>query len=74
MHNGILIFIAPPSFEELKKRLEGRQTEAPEVIQTRLDQAAREKNDSKNYDYIIVNDEVSNAVKNLEEIISQYAI
>ena len=72
--DAVLIFIAPPSFEELKKRLEGRQTEAPEVIQTRLDQAAREKNDSKNYDYIIVNDEVSNAVKNLEEIISQYAI
>ncbi len=71
---AVLIFIAPPSFEELKKRLEGRQTEAPEVIQTRLGQAERENKESKNYDYIIINDKIPNAVKNLEEIISQYAI
>lgn len=72
--DAVLIFIAPPSFEELKKRLEGRQTENPEAIRTRLAQAEREQNDSKNYDHIIINDTIQNAVENLEKIISQYLI
>ncbi len=72
--DSVLIFIAPPSFEELEKRLKGRKTEDTIVIKTRLAQAAREQKESQKYDHIIVNDELSNAVKNLEKIISQYAI
>ena len=69
-----MIFIAPPSFEELKKRLEGRKTEDAATIQKRLSQVEREKESSKEYDYIVVNDEIEKAVKRIEEIISQSAI
>ena len=72
MPDAVLIFIAPPSFEELEQRLRGRQTESEEVIQKRLNQAAREKEDSKNYHYVIVNDTISATVEKLEEIIANY--
>ncbi len=72
--DSVLIFIAPPSFEELKKRLEGRKTEDEATIQKRLSQVEREKESSKEYDYIVVNDEIEKAVKRIEEIISQSAI
>ncbi len=70
---AVLIFIAPPSFEELKKRLEGRHTEDAEVIEKRLSQAEREEQASQKYDYIIVNDTIKNALNNLEKIVSKYA-
>lgn len=69
MPNAVLIFIAPPSFEELEQRLRGRKTESEAVIQKRLDQAAREKEDSKHYHYVIVNDTIEDTVKKLEKTI-----
>ena len=72
MQEAVLIFIAPPSFEELENRLRGRQTEGEEVIQRRLAQANREKEASQYYDHIIVNDTIPNTVKQLENIIASY--
>jgi len=68
MPETILIFIAPPSLEELKKRLIGRGTESEEAIQKRLNCVEQEQENSKKYDYIVINDTVENAVLKLEEI------
>ena len=69
MDNAVLIFIAPPSIEELEKRLRGRHTETEEAIQRRLNSIKLEMENSKQFDYIVVNDTVENAVKELEKII-----
>ena len=64
-----LIFILPPSMEELKNRLINRGTDSKESIEGRLDIAKDEIKTSKVYDYKIVNDDLDNAVKELEQII-----
>ena len=69
MDNAVLIFIAPPSIEELEKRLRGRHTETEEAIQRRLNSIKLEIENSKQFDYIVVNDTVEHAVKELEKII-----
>ncbi|MCX7746847.1 MAG: guanylate kinase [Clostridia bacterium] len=65
----ILIFILPPSFEELRKRIIGRGTEIAEVIEKRLEKAKKEIAFISNYDYIIINDEVNRAVDELDSIL-----
>ena len=69
MPEAVLIFIAPPSLEELEARLRGRHTETEEAIQKRLASIKLEIENSKYFDYKIVNDTVENAVKNIENII-----
>lgn len=69
MPEAVLIFIAPPSIEELEARLRGRHTETEEVIQKRLNFVKLEMENSKKYDYIVVNDTVENAVNKIIEII-----
>lgn len=68
MPEAILIFIAPPSFEELEARLRGRHTETEDAIQKRLASIKLEIENSKLYDYTVINDTVENAVKKIEEI------
>lgn len=68
MPEAILIFILPPSFEELEARLRGRHTETEEAIQKRLESTKLEMENSKQFDYQVVNDSIENAVKSLEEI------
>ena len=68
MPNANLIFIAPPSLEELEARLRGRHTETEEAIQKRLASIKSEIENSKHYDYMVVNDTVENAVKQIEDI------
>ncbi len=70
MPEAILIFIAPPSLEELESRLRGRHTETEEAIQKRLASIKAEIENSKHYDYVIVNDTVENAVNCLKNIIN----
>ena len=67
---AILIFIAPPSFEELSRRLHGRNTDGEEVIQGRLKKAREEIGEVKNYDYLVINDRVSGAVAEIEAILT----
>lgn len=64
------IFIVPPSFEELQARLEGRGTETPEVIAARLKTAREELEHHHLFDYVVVNDDVDRAVKEVLSIIS----
>ena len=60
--HAVLVFIIPPTFEILRSRLEGRGTETPDVIEKRLARAKEEILLAGNYDYIIINDTVKNAV------------
>ena len=66
---GIFIFIAPPSFEELAKRLAGRSTEIDSIIAKRLQNAKEEMKSIRHYDYVIVNDTVDRASEVLRSII-----
>ncbi len=63
------IFIAPPSFEVLHNRLVNRGTETADVIEKRLGQAKNELDRAKEYDYIVVNDDLDEAVEELKNII-----
>ncbi|ERI68557.1 guanylate kinase [Clostridium sp. KLE 1755] len=67
---ALLLFIMPPSAEELKRRLEGRGTESEEVICQRIARAAEEAEGIENYDYIIINDKLDDCVKEMHSIIS----
>ncbi|OGO77441.1 MAG: guanylate kinase [Clostridiales bacterium GWB2_37_7] len=66
---GIFVFIMPPSFEELKHRIITRGTETKEDILKRLHEAYREVCSSRNYDYIITNDDVRIAAEKVRSII-----
>ena len=68
MPEAVLIFIMPPSFEELEARLRGRHTETEEAIQKRLNSTKLEMENSKHFDFQVVNDNIENAVKLLEKI------
>lgn len=68
MPNAVLIFILPPSLEELESRLRGRHTETEEAIQKRLASIKLEIENSQYFDYKIINDTIDNAVNCLEEI------
>jgi guanylate kinase len=63
------MFILPPSYEELERRLRGRNTDAPEVIAQRLSNARREIRELVWYDYLVVNDDFDRAVEALRSII-----
>jgi guanylate kinase len=66
---AVYIYILPPSLEVLRQRLEGRQTDSPEVIEKRFAQAAREMVGAVEYDYCIVNDDLTTAVEEMKSII-----
>jgi len=63
------IFILPPSFEELKRRLKDRMLESDDVIRRRLEIAKREILYYREYDYIIINDILENSICLLESIV-----
>lgn len=69
MPEAKLIFILPPSMEELESRLRGRKTESEEAIQKRLASTKLEIENSKNFDYKIVNDSIEQALNDLEKIL-----
>ena len=66
---GVFVFIAPPSLQELARRLAGRSTETEAVIEIRLENAQEEMKNIDQYDYVIVNDTVVEAVDILKSII-----
>ncbi len=69
MPDGVFIFVAPPTMEDLKKRLKRRGTESEEVINERFEKARREIGLAELYDYIVVNDTVENAADKIMAII-----
>ncbi len=69
MPEAIFIFLAPPSINALTTRLTRRGTESSEIIKERVDKAYREIGLADHYDYIVVNDEIENAVDKILSII-----
>ena len=67
---AVMVFILPPSVEELKNRLIGRATETLEVIESRLHAARRELNLAAQYDYVIVNDSYEDAAFKFSTILT----
>jgi len=69
MPSAVLVFIAPPSYQDLEFRLRNRNTESEEAIAKRLDFVKVEIRNSEHYDYRIVNDKLEDTVIELERII-----
>ena len=67
---ALFIFIIPPSFEELSRRLHRRGTDGEDVIAGRLEKARVEFKEIPNYDYLVINDKVSDAVAEIEAILT----
>ena len=72
---ALSVFIQPPSLEELRKRLTGRGTDAPEVIESRLAKATFELSYAEKFDVVIVNDNLekaqAEALKTIRDFIQQ---
>jgi len=69
--DAVTIFIAPPSLEELERRLRNRGTENDATIQLRLKNAEMEMAALDEYDYVVVNDDVQAAISQVEKIIAE---
>ncbi|MDE6579236.1 MAG: guanylate kinase [Ruminiclostridium sp.] len=70
MPEAVLVFILPPSMQELNRRLHKRGTEDEETIAKRLKQAEKEISFAENYDYVIVNDDLDKAVQDLVSVVN----
>ena len=69
-HPGaIFLFIAPPSLAELERRLRGRGTDPEETVQLRLNNARLEMADADRYDYLVINDQLDEAVEVLRAVV-----
>ena len=68
--DGFQIFLAPPSFEELERRIRGRGTDAEEAIQRRLARAKDELEAKSEFDAVVVNDDLETALQQLEQLMN----
>ena len=68
-HDGVFIFILPPSLDALKARLSHRATDSPEVVERRLENARKELEQVSKYSYIIVNENLEHATRQLINIV-----
>ena len=66
---SLLIFVTPPSADELKRRLKGRGTESTDVIAQRLARATEESEGIEAYDYIVVNDDLDTCVDEVHRLV-----
>ncbi len=66
---AVSIFLLPPSFQELERRLRHRHADAPAVIEKRLDTARKEITHWREYDYLVVNDHLSSATRALRAVV-----
>ena len=71
---AISIFIMPPTFNELHRRLKGRGTESDEIIAQRMNAALAEIKRATEYDYIVVNDNIEVAVDNINAVIQGHRL
>jgi guanylate kinase len=65
---GLYIFVAPPDFETLRKRLVGRGTDPPEVIERRLKKAEDEYRERVKYDHVVINDVLQRALAEIRQL------
>jgi len=71
--DAVLIFILPPSWEELERRLRGRGDTSEEQMRLRLDRAKWEIEQSRKYDYVVTNEQVDTCAEEIINIIAKYA-
>ena len=69
--DGVFIFLAPPSMDELLRRRVTRGSESPEVIEARQRLAEVEMSFADRYDHVVVNDDVDRAVEEIEQILER---
>ncbi len=69
---AVLIFIAPPGTESLRQRLRKRATESKEQINERIKRVDLEMGKANEFDYIVVNDKLENAISEVQKIINKY--
>ena len=67
---GVFIFIKPPSLEELRRRIESRGKDSPEVIEIRLGEAEKEMQLADEYNYCVINDDFDKAVEEVKSIMA----
>lgn len=67
---AVLVFVTPPSANELRNRLIGRGTETKEIVGKRLSRAVEEARGIENYDYIVINDELDRCVEDIHAIVT----
>ena len=70
MPDCVTVFILPPSVEELERRLRDRRTDSPEVIERRLRDALSDMSHWDEFDYVIINDDLNQAVSDLEDVLA----
>lgn len=70
--DAILVFVAPPSIEELERRLRGRMTESEESIRRRVERAVMELEMQDRFDIIVVNDELDRAVDAVDRLLAEH--
>ena len=66
---GVYIFVAPPDMETLRKRLVGRRTDAPEVVERRLKKAEDEMREAVKYDHVVLNDDLERALSEVRRLV-----
>ena len=69
MPDAVLIFLVPPTFKELERRLSYRKTETPEEYEMRIKQAHKELESVVDYDYVVINDDVRTTAEDIRAII-----
>ena len=67
----VLIFVTPPSKDELVARLKKRNTESDALISERVDRISYEMEMGKEYDYFVINDDLKRAIKEVENIVKK---
>ncbi len=67
--DAVTLFIVPPSWEELERRLAGRGTDAADTVRLRLANARREMADADRYDFVVVNDDLERAVAAVKAVV-----
>lgn len=71
-NRALSIFIQPPSVEELRRRLVGRATDAPEVIEQRLSKASYELTFAPRFDHVVVNDDLATAEEETYRLVAAF--
>jgi guanylate kinase len=66
---AVMVFLLPPSFSDLERRLRGRASDDPAVIDRRLEKASQEIRCYPDYDFVIVNDDLERCVESLKAVV-----
>lgn len=72
LNDAFAVFVQPPSYEELEKRLRGRSTESEDKIAQRMEKARKELSFSKEFDVVLVNDDLNQAILDAEKMARKF--